>query len=332
MPACPLLKLAVFAFLGLSSLLFEAQAKPSLVQNYYGEKVAFSSIEPGEKSRPVWGYISVPKNAATPAPAMVLVHGSGGLSGREARYVEEYNKLGIVTLVVAPFEVRGVRKTMEDQSLVTGAEMNSDAIGALKLLQADKRIDPQRIGIQGASKGGNVALSLAFDGSFQSRKVPKSMRFALHIPIYPGCSTQQRNPKTIGKPILLLIGELDDYSNPQHCREYAASIKRMGGAIEFVSYLNAHHDFDGPDNLRLHWLPKVQNARDCAALLEDDGSVIEPSTGTKWRTFAAFQNDYLDQAKRPCVKHGAHVGNNAAAKKKSLEDMTGFFRRTGFLQ
>jgi hypothetical protein len=186
MPACPSLKLAVFALRGLSSLLFEAQAKPSLVQNYYGEKVTFASIEPGDKSSPVWGYMSVPENAATPAATMVLVHGSGGLNGREARYVEEYNKLG--------------------------------------------------------------------------------------------------------------------------------------------------HDFDGADNLKLHWLPKVQNARDCIALLEDDGSVIEPSTGAKWRTFAAFQSDYLDQAKRPCVKHGAHVGSNAAAKKKSLEDMTGFFRRTGFLQ
>ena len=325
------INLIAFAMLASTSFVFEALARPGTALNYYGERVEFTSIEAQDKTRPAWGYLSLPRSAVLPAPAMVLVHGSGGLGAREARYVDEYNKLGIVTLVVAPFEVRGVKMTMDDQSLIGAAEMNSDAIGALRLLQNDKRIDPRRIGIQGGSKGGNVALSLAFDGSFQARNLPRSMRFALHIPIYPGCSTQQRNPKTTGKPILLLAGDLDDYTNALQCRAYAASIKRMGGVVEFVSYLNAYHDFDGPEQMKLHWLPKVQNASDCLAFSEDDGSVFEPSTGTKWPTFAAFQYDSLDQTKRPCVKYGAHVGSNAAAKKKSLEDLTRFFKRTGFL-
>ena len=325
-------KFSVFALLALSLAPFAAVANPFSQANYYGEKVEFPSIEPGGKTRPVWGYLSVPKSSAKPLPARVLVHGSGGLSGRESRYVEAYNQLGIATLVVAPFEVRGVKKTAEDQSLVTGAEMNSDAIGALALLASDKRIDPQRIGIQGGSKGGNAALSLAFDGSFRNRKLPDSLRFALHIPIYPGCSTQQRNPKTTGKPILLLTGELDDYINPTKCRDYAASIKRGGGDIEFIAYPDAHHGFDGAGSSKIQWLPKVQNARDCITFMEDDGSVVELSTGTKWRTFAAFQSEYLDRDKRPCMKYGAHVGSNPAAKKQALVDITAFLHKRGFVQ
>jgi hypothetical protein len=109
-------------------------------------------------------------------------------------------------------------------------------------------------------------------------------------------------------------------------------MKRMGGIIEFMSYPNARHDFDGPDSLKLQWLPKVQNARACTAYMEDDGSVTEPSTGNNWRTFPAFQSEYLDQAKRPCVKYGAHIGSDPTARKKSLSDITEFFKRHKFLK
>ena len=66
--------------------------------------------------------------------------------------------------------------------------------------------------------------------------------------------------------------------------------------------------------------------------MEDDGSVVEPSTETKWRTFAAFQSEYLDQAKRSCMKYGAHVGSNPTAKKQALIDITAFLQKRGFFQ
>ncbi len=316
-----LLLLAAFALSACSSM-------PPRSANHYGDRVEFESIINSAQRRTVWGYLSMPKAAATaPVPALVLVHGSGGLGGREARYVEEYNKLGIATFVLAPFEVRGVKKTSEDQTLVTGGEMNSDAIGALRWLLADKRIDPQRIGIQGGSKGGNVALSLAFHDPFKVRKLPEGMRFALHIPIYPGCTTQHRNPVTTGKPILMLLGDKDDYTNPPKCRDYAAAIKQRGGTVETITYANAHHDFDGPDALSVRWAPHVQNASACAAFTEDDGSVTDPATGKTWKNQAEFQREYLQ---RDCMKRGAHVGSNAAAKKKSLVDITLFLKQNGF--
>ncbi len=318
-----LLLLAAFALIACSTT-------PPHSANQYGEKVEYESIINSTQRRAVWGYLSMPKAAATaPVPAMVLVHGSGGLGGREARYVDEYNKLGIATFVLASFEVRGVKKTSEDQTLVTGSEMNADAIGALKWLLSVKRIDPQRIGIQGGSKGGNVALSLAFDEPFKNRKLPNSMRYTLHIPIYPGCTAQQRNPDTTGRPVLMLLGEKDDYTNPRKCQEYAASIKQHGGNIEAITYPNAHHDFDGPDSLRVQWLPNVQNARDCVTYFEDDGSVTDPATGQKWRNQSAYVKEYLQRA---CMKRGAHVGSNAEAKKKALADITEFLKQNKFIR
>jgi dienelactone hydrolase len=295
----------------------------------YGQKIEFESVGLKGVTRTVWGYLSMPNDASKPSAAMVLVHGSGGLSGREARYVKEYNQIGVATLVLAPFEVRGIAKTTEDQSLVSQSEMNSDALGALRYLQTNQRIDPTRIGIQGGSKGGNVALSTAFAEVYINRKMPASERFALHIPIYAACSYAYRNPKPMTSPILMLHGESDDYTDPAKCKRYAQSMKANGANIQFVSYAGAHHGFDGSDGSKLIWLSAVQNSFACMSYQEEDGSITDEREGTRYKRFADYQATVMQ---RPCVTRGAHVGVDSKAKAQSLDDIKRFLRQNDFVR
>ncbi len=319
-------------FSAASAMLFfmsSAFAQTPVANSGYGKKIEFDSIGSKGTTRKVWSYLSMPDDTSKPVAAMVVVHGSGGLSGREARYVKEYNRIGIATLVLAPFEVRGVAKTTEDQSLVSQAEMNSDALGALRYLQSDQRIDPKRIGIQGGSKGGNVALSMAFAEVYVNRRMSSSERFALHIPIYAACSYAYRNPRLLPMPILMLHGESDDYTDPAKCKRYAQAIKAGGANIQFVSYAGAHHGFDGSDSNKVVWLPAVQNASACMSYQEDDGSITDESEGKKYKSIAEYQ---VLMMQRPCVKRGAHVGTDGKAKAQSLDDIKLFLRQNDFVR
>lgn len=100
---------------------------------------------------------SVPASLPAPLPAMVIVHGSGGIGPRGADYERMLNAIGVATLRPDSFGPRGVRSTVADQRAVSTFSMVADAYAALRMLAADPRIDPRRIGIMGFSKGGSVA-------------------------------------------------------------------------------------------------------------------------------------------------------------------------------
>ncbi len=298
----------------------------------YGQKVEFESLWGNGETRKVWGYLAMPDNASSvekrSLPAMVLVHGSGGLGAREADYVAQYRQWGIAVLTIAPFETRGVRETATDQSQVSGREMNSDAAGALRFLQTHEKIDPTKVGIHGSSKGGVVAFDLAFPGSFRWRKMEDAERFALHISVYSGCVTQQLKPRTTGHPILMLHGEADDYVSPVSCKDYADRLQENGAQVQFISYPDAHHGFDGGLSTKVTWGARVQNASKCRADIAADGSVTDLKEGIRYATFAEYEKIFWKQR---CVTLGAHAGTHPQAKKQALVDIKKFLVANQFL-
>src|ERR1700712_435946 len=57
----------------------------------------------------MWGDLSFPDKAAGPVPAIVLIHGSGGIERSMAQWVDAFNDIGVATFVVHVFEARGVK-------------------------------------------------------------------------------------------------------------------------------------------------------------------------------------------------------------------------------
>ena len=288
-----------------------------------GEKIEFASELRG-KQETVFGYLSLPQNAQGPVPAMVLVHGSAGLGERELRYVAEYNKLGIAVFALDSFAPRGVGSSFEDQSRVSTSQMVSDAFGALKLLRADPRIDANRIGIQGGSKGGTVAMDTSLKQVAHARRLPEDLRFAAHVALYPGCVLQYRTPAPTGAPLLVLLGARDDFVGTESCLAYAGAMKKNGAAVKVIVYPNAEHDFDAKDGQQHYWLRTAQNFSKCRAYIEDDGRVVYPKTGE----LIDSPRRYYEIMSKDCMTLGASVATDPAAKAQSLEDIRAFLAQT----
>ena len=134
----------------------------------------------------IWGDLEFPPGQVGRSPAIVVVHGSGGIGPREDRWAEEIRQAGAATFVLDSFTGRTIASTSEDQSQLSSLAMIGDAYRALELLATHPRIDPARIAVMGFSKGGAVALYSALT-RFRRLQGPGGARFAYHIAFYPPC-------------------------------------------------------------------------------------------------------------------------------------------------
>jgi dienelactone hydrolase len=91
-------------------------------------------------------------------PAVILLHGSGGISGYVTDWEMDLNSMGVATFVIDCFKGRGIVNTNNDQSQLGRLSMIVDAYRALDVLAKHPRIDPNRIAIMGFSRGGQAAL------------------------------------------------------------------------------------------------------------------------------------------------------------------------------
>jgi dienelactone hydrolase len=250
--------------------------------------------------------------------AMVLVHGFDGVSdAREGFWARELVSLGIVTLVVESFSPRGVGSSLANQTGVSTAQGVRDAYSALGFLAGQDYVDAKRIGIMGMSRGGSVALR-----ALDRHKHPPVAGFAAGVALYPGCVAQYRNPQP-GAPVLVLMGERDDYSTVKACADYLARMRAAGGAAELRIYPGARHGFDGDTrNEREFYFPQAQNLSECLLYIEDDGSTTYARTGEPLDT----PRKASEVMRRDCMKTGATIAADARVKRQALEDVKAFLK------
>ena len=256
--------------------------------------------------------------AKTRAPAMVLVHGFDGVSeAREGFWARELAALGVATIVVESFTARRAPTSVGNQSAVSTAQGVRDAYAALGYLAGQPEVDPKRIGIMGMSRGGSVALR-----AVDRRKQDGGLNFAAALALYPGCVAQYRNPQP-SAPVLVLIGERDDYTMVKACADYLARMRAAGGTAELRTYPGARHGFDGDTrNEREFFFPQAQNMSDCLLYIEDDGATTYAKTGQRLETPAMAQ----EVMKRDCIKTGATIAADARVKRQALEDVKAFLK------
>src|SRR5215207_5854844 len=101
----------------------------------------------------VLGELRIPKPGVDKLAAVVLLHGSGGLSVLHDNWARELNALGVATLMVDSFNPRGISGTQADQDQLTRMAQVLDAYRALELLAKHPRIDAARIAVMGFSRG-----------------------------------------------------------------------------------------------------------------------------------------------------------------------------------
>ncbi len=292
-------------------------------------KIYFESVTPTgyfqlakrEATRPtvVFGDLKLPKKATAPVPAMIVVHGSSGVShDREFWWADHLNDMGVAAFVVDSFTPRNIRETSTDQTQLSTAANVADALAALRLLATHPKLDKQRIGVIGFSKGGQVALYTALE-PFRRAVTDDQTRFAAHVPLYPYCNDWYVSEHITGAPMLMLLGGRDDYTPPGPCQEYAQWFKSKGAEVDVIVYANAYHGFD---SLRspIH-AKNVVTGRGCNARVDlDRFAVTIRATGENiTRSVATYA--------RGCVGRGAMVGGDSEGRRKSPEDVKAFLRK-----
>ncbi|MDW8469665.1 MAG: dienelactone hydrolase family protein [Burkholderiales bacterium] len=304
-----------------------ALAAPAFAQTPSGgTRVEFASLDDKLAAEPIFGYLYLPREAAPgrPAPAVVLVHGSGGVrDAREGDYGRALSEAGIAVLAIDSFTPRGIASTVDDQTRLSLGQMVRDAFAAAAFLRQQPAIDPARIAVMGMSRGGAVAMRAADSREQAEARARLGVgNFKAYVALYPGCSTQYRNPRVSG-PMLVLIGEDDDYTGVKTCAQYIERIRAAGANAELKTYPGAAHGFADGDSssLRRIHLPSAQNFRDCVFYIEDDGRLVSHA-GTP--IDPANPRQLMEVARRECLRQGASVGANPQAKARALADIKAF--------
>lgn len=189
-------------------------------------------------------------------PAVLLLHGCGGPHGRNgelseqlADYASWMRVQGWHALVVDSLGPRGERETCTQASgtrSVTQANRRRDAFGALRWLAARAEVDADRLALVGWSNGGGTVLAATNNGVREVVAAPVKPRAA--VAYYPGCSFELERGYKPMVPLLLLLGEKDDWTGAQPCVELA---RRAGSKVQVEVYAGAYHGFDGEAKLRL---------------------------------------------------------------------------------
>ncbi len=175
----------------------------------------------------------------TPAPAVALFHGCGGVGVNNTRMAGLLRDWGYAALVVDSFTARGLKDVCGRNwpSQVAAEERVHDIDAALLWLSQQGFVAKERLAFMGYSYGGGVALLRAFS--------PAAPKAAAAILVYPDCGLGDRLKPAPApqQPTMFAMGELDDWTPVAQCQELLQGVTKKDW-IETHVYPNAHHSFD----------------------------------------------------------------------------------------
>jgi dienelactone hydrolase len=267
------------------------------------------------------GELRIPRPGTDRLPAVILLHGSGGVSGgREAEWARELNGMGVATLMLDAFTGRRIVSTGADQAQLGRLAMIVDAYRALDLLSRHPRVDPARIAVMGFSRGG-VATLYASLKRFQRMHGPAGVEFAAYVPFYASCGiTFVDDGDVVDRPIRLFHGAADDYVPVGPCQGYVARLRAAGKDVQLTEYPGAHHVFDNPFLKTPVVLKESQTTRGCRLEESPLGQIINSQTKRPFRS-----DD-------PCIERGPTIAYHPQAHAEAQKAVKAFLTVTFRLQ
>lgn len=224
----------------LLSALFLAAVVPMAAADLPGEPVTVPGPEVA-----LTGRLLLPDGPGQ-HPAVVLLHGcgglyrkGGGLQERDGWWAAELRRQGYVVLLLDSFGPRGVSAICTDNSrqIHPWLQRRSDAGAAFAFLAARPEVRPDRIGLVGWSNGGGTVLATVGAAGAPAYRAA--------VAFYPGCRYAMRDAGwSPAVPLLVLVGELDDWTPAGPCRTLVA--RPLSARPELIVYPGAYHDFDWP--------------------------------------------------------------------------------------
>jgi dienelactone hydrolase len=268
------------------------------------------------KPATISGELRLPKPGNDRLPAVILLHGSGGVSGYVLDWEQYFDAMGVATFVLDSFTGRGIVNTNFDQSKLGRLAMIVDIYRALAVLAKHPRIDPNRIVLMGFSRGGQAALYSSMK-RFQRQYGPAGQEFAAYLVFYPLCNTTYHEDEdVVDKPIRIFHGSADDYAPLAPCRAYVERLKAKGKDVQLTEYPGAVHNFDNRAMKKPVKLEKAQTTRRCECAEADNDVIVNVKTGQPFT--------YAD----PCVEYEPTLAYNEKAATEAREAVRDFVIKT----
>ncbi|MBW2410223.1 MAG: dienelactone hydrolase family protein [Deltaproteobacteria bacterium] len=285
----------------------------------------------GRQSKPatISGTLSLPKNISRKVPAVIILHGVGGVDDFYFEMADILNEMGIAAFVVDSFENRGILQGLEilKKLFHSYSVRIADAYAALKLLSTHPKIDKDRIAVMGFSHGARVALFVASENirNFFSKE---ELQFAASIAYYPGCFPQFEDITFTKAPILMLLAERDNICPVSACLDYARRMQESGVDVKTVVYKGAHHQFPVLSDHVLAMLPGLPDWSHCKKesyiLLQDDGSWYYPHKNLTVEEVNVITGEYTADCR---INGQAMAGGNSKAKIESIKECQDLLKR-----
>jgi dienelactone hydrolase len=202
------------------------------------QTVRFPSVAVGSSAAgpEISGWMYKPSGAG-PFAAIVLAHTCGGVGPHTDVWGKLLASWGYVVVAPDSFGPRGEKSVCGRGNVVNGNMRVADVAGAIDFLNAQPFVRKGEIGLIGHSHGGWTTV----------RAVQKSYGLASRglkaaVAYYPSC--QQRFDRDVAVPLLILIGDQDDWTRAEDCRKLQAAGFTQPSLVDVVYYPNAYHSFD----------------------------------------------------------------------------------------
>ena len=190
---------------------------------------------------------------AGPFPAVVGLHGCGGLINRTgqlgARYRDWGEHLvaaGFVVLYPDSFGPRGLASqcTVRERRARSSRERVADANAARRWLHGKDWVRRDRVGLVGWSSGATSTLWTVRPRAAVRDGAPD---FRSAVAFYPGCRRLNDLAWSARVPTLILIGAADDWTPAATCQQMVKEARGRSAHAEIITYPGAHHEFDHPN-------------------------------------------------------------------------------------
>lgn len=190
--------------------------------------------------------IFYPLNITGPVPIVILVPGSTGINTSHLKHATTLTSIGIGACVLDSFGPREITQTYHDQRLLTFSAGTYDVLAATAHLMKLDRVDPERIGAMGPSRGGFAVLQAAMR-PLADAVLGHEKALCAVLPMYPSGVFQFFKPDTGRTKIGIAMGDGDRWTLLSTAQAYAHSIRLCGGNIRMNVWHDADHSFDRED-------------------------------------------------------------------------------------
>ncbi len=193
--------------------------------------------------------LQLPANVKSKMPAVIMMHGTGGIRYSGVYYAAALNGAGIATLEIDQWGGRGLPGGASSRPEHLGDNL-PDIAGAYHLLSERPDIDMSRVGILGESMGGIQTLLMMTQHNSDTILGP-GVHFKAAVALYPICWLYNHVPGAdfkdlVDAPVRIMVGDADDYDGGgDACKELVSELAPQDAAhLSVRVFPGATHIFD----------------------------------------------------------------------------------------